>query len=426
MNASAWVDIVAIGVAVIFAALGAWRGILPEIFSMLGIFLGIVFVGQWGAAWSADVQNTFNSSGLNRSSAELYTSYGIFLICFLLVGFLAPAALVRYRTPLTGGLRFGGAVLGLLNASLVMTWLLVFLAATGTTGVGIIRNSTIGNFLVTRWINWSLLAVVGGLLLFTILAAASRSFRVLTGPEAQAVLGPPAARPAVSPYLIPPSQTSYPPAQPNPYAPPINNAPTRMNTAPPYPPAQPYRPAPPAYPQYPPMPPPFQPPTPVNYTPPQYAASPSGPLPGYVPPPISYQANQASQPVPPIPAPYQPQPVVEPFAPPPPLVITAKPEPVSEFTRVDMEAPRSTTADDAASLLERRVIQPIPRKRQTGEIEPRDPASLPGQAQPPLIDSHDYPSERYSGTQVASADVPPGQPTRFEMGSDRRDEETSR
>ncbi len=424
MSASLWIDVITIALGLVFLLIGFARGVLPELFSLLGIMVGIVFVGRWGDAWTPDVQNVFHSDQLN---SQLYTYYGIFLLCFLLIGFIAPLALVRFRSPLSSGQRLMGGLLGLFNASLVVTWLLGYLTAISNEGTSAVASSTIGSWLVKYWVNWSLLALIGLVVLLIIFGAASRSFRILTGPEVQQMVQTTTtvtARPPVSPYPISPQQSSY--------APPPSGAPTRMNQVPPaYPPPYP--------PPYQPSPQPWQPPAPTypppapRYTaadypppPPSRYSTPAGGVnqpvnnrvPGYTPPP----AYEPPRPLPPV---YeaQPRPLPPPIAPAYPMPEQFAPSSAPEqVTRVDGSEvlPRSPLADEASSLLERRSQSSTPLEQSTAVDLATLPPMLPPTSYPhgPNVErethtvesvSDPYGGQRETNTFESVSDTPTGQ-----------------
>ncbi len=376
MDSALMVDLICGVVMVIFLLIGALRGPLVEVFSLLGILLGAALVERWAAPWSGDVGKLFNT---NAATSVLLTSFGLFILAFLIAGFIAPAALLRFRNSLGGGGRLMGALLGLLNGSLLITYLLAYLAAIDSGSGAAVARSKVGSFLVDKWSGWGLLAVAGGLILFIIVGAFVRSFRILTGDAGQIVQTStttttvvPGQRMAnVSPYLYPPQpqpQPNYPRAA----------APTAMNPAPPpYQPPYAPPPAPPPYQQaY--QPPNYQAPRPPE--PPRYASPPagysgpsSGRLPGYVPPAPepprpAYQPpiNPASPPPPPV----NPYAMPERFSPPPDLPPIARP-PLADAPVVERETyVREVSGPEQATSVDQFVARPAPRE--TAAIEQPD------------------------------------------------------
>ncbi len=232
------IDIVVAVLLVAFAGIGAARGAVREVMATGGILLAAFFNERWGALWSSDTASVFGLGPLDASLATFLTIFGAIV---LLVNYAAPAMLLRHvRLPKDRTSRSLGLLFGIFNGSLVAAYLLTYLQAFGynSNTASPILASASGPFLLD-WASWGLLAVVIGLLFFTIASAFVRSSRTLTGPDVQAVYGPnlvgqPGAQPTVAqPSVITPGSSpllNYSrPAQPN--AAPASNAysPTAAN-----------------------------------------------------------------------------------------------------------------------------------------------------------------------------------------------------
>jgi|GEM_PF-853293 len=199
------VDIVVAVLLVAFAGIGAARGAVREVIATGGILLAAFFNERWGVLWSSDTASVFGLGSLDASLATFLTIFGAIV---LLVNYAAPAVLLRHvRLPKDRTSRTLGLLFGIFNGSLVAAYLLTYLQAFGynNSAASPILASASGQFLLD-WASWGLLAVVIGLLFFTIASAFVRSSRTLTGPDVQAVYGPSAAQqPGLQPTVAQPS-----------------------------------------------------------------------------------------------------------------------------------------------------------------------------------------------------------------------------
>lgn len=183
------IDIIVLLAVAGFAILGTVRGLVRELIGTAGVLLAVVFNDRWGDLWSPDAASTF---GLDPATAQFSTYAAIFILVVLLVNYLAPSLILRHtRIENNRSSRGLGFVLGLFNGSVIAAYLLDYMHRFlyNSDPASPVLQAATGKFM-RDWASWSILVLVGGLLLATFISLFTRSARTLTGPDVPAVYPP--------------------------------------------------------------------------------------------------------------------------------------------------------------------------------------------------------------------------------------------
>jgi uncharacterized membrane protein required for colicin V production len=190
---------------------GMRRGSIKEGPVLVGVLLGALLVEFWAERWG---QALSTRSGLLIDTAELMVALGLLLGTALFSGYGSSTLLKR--SPLKGPTRIGGAVLGLLNAGLLVSFTLLYTlrfyynvgAVDQLPDDNWIKAGIVGSRMV-QFIDLVLLGAAAGLAVAAVLMATIRFARLVSRPA------PAPAKPAPKPqYTAPRPQ----PTQPAPYS----------------------------------------------------------------------------------------------------------------------------------------------------------------------------------------------------------------
>ncbi len=188
-----WLDILAVGIVVVLAALGVWRGLWREVLVFLagivpGVFLGDFWVNSWGQGQNKDIQ------GLIR--------LGSLLFIVLLVGYGSAVFLHRPRK-LAWWQHLTGGLVGLLNGIFLVTFGFSYLRDLGGGMETALKEARLFEQ-VQRWLPWAFLVIVVGIALAVVVILLVRLAQFISR------LAVPEALPA-TPTGTPPTSASSPP-----------------------------------------------------------------------------------------------------------------------------------------------------------------------------------------------------------------------
>src|SRR5919199_2600944 len=100
-----------LGIMLLFAVVGALRGVVREGLVAAAIVLASLIITQWAGQWGEQVHSIY--SGMTQGQEEFTLSFAVLWLVVLVVGYgmggFAP------RVPLTNPSRLGGFLLGLMN-----------------------------------------------------------------------------------------------------------------------------------------------------------------------------------------------------------------------------------------------------------------------------------------------------------------------
>lgn len=117
-----WIDAITLGIIGVLAALGAWSGLIKAIFRLLSVLLASV--ATWfGTAWISDQLSS--SLSISPSTIKLVAGSALFLttlVSVLILGNIISKLVAM--TPMGVTDRIGGALLGILKASIICIVLL--------------------------------------------------------------------------------------------------------------------------------------------------------------------------------------------------------------------------------------------------------------------------------------------------------------
>lgn len=180
----AFISSIIIGVFLVFGLLnGLRRGGLKEGTALVGVLLGALLVEYWARRWGQAVSQR---SGLKLETATWLLSLGLLLGTALLSGY-GSGLLIR-RHIMKSGERLGGALLGLLNMGLLVSFTLrytqqfYFNEANPAQQVpSWIRSGLLSRYML-EWVGLVLLGAAGVLALLSIITGAMRLGRLATRP----------------------------------------------------------------------------------------------------------------------------------------------------------------------------------------------------------------------------------------------------
>ncbi len=122
MPLSFW-DFVLPAILLLFIPLGFWRGLIRELLTFVGISLASVTVLLWTPSWVRVLSNTFRA---DLPSLQVAAQIGGFAAITLIAGYGSSLLPLRFPTA-NGWLRSLGALVGLLNGSLILSFMLQFI-----------------------------------------------------------------------------------------------------------------------------------------------------------------------------------------------------------------------------------------------------------------------------------------------------------
>lgn len=206
-----WIDVVAIVVALGFAAIGIWRGFRREIVvTLAGIVLGVMMGTVWADAWGVSLAD--------RLQADVDTFQGVIrlgslLFILVLIGYGSGFFLPR-RQPLTIVQRLLGGLIGLFNGLLVETFSFQYIQRFFLDDQvdSALQKSFLSSALLTGlpWISLGLVLVVSLTVIVLAMIRLGRYIGRLTQ-EAPAEAAPAAPAPSLSPAAVEPVPLASPP-----------------------------------------------------------------------------------------------------------------------------------------------------------------------------------------------------------------------
>ncbi|MBN1484109.1 MAG: zinc ribbon domain-containing protein [Chloroflexia bacterium] len=218
-----WIDVLAILIALAFAAIGLWRGFRREILvTLAGIVPGVMLGSLWGDAWASDLAS--------RMQGQVDTFQGVFrlgsLVYILLLigygsGFFLPR---RQAAPFLQ--RLLGGLVGLLNGLLAEAFAFQYIQRyfLGNEADSTLQNALISSLLLKGlpWMFLGVVVIVSWAVVIIALVRLARYIGQLTQPQEQepaaplpSMAQPPAATtpvPAVEPPVV--EETPPPAAEP--------------------------------------------------------------------------------------------------------------------------------------------------------------------------------------------------------------------
>jgi uncharacterized membrane protein required for colicin V production len=157
MNNALIFDLLLVVFVLLFALIGFWRGVVKEGLAAGGILFGALLADNWSARFGTIGSNVLNITG----DFSRFLTIEVLLLAFtLVVGYGSGSILVP---PVRGlGARFGGAVIGATNATLVLAF---SLQAVGdfvhrARAQQLLSDSVFARFLILHF-NWLLLVIAG-------------------------------------------------------------------------------------------------------------------------------------------------------------------------------------------------------------------------------------------------------------------------
>lgn len=212
-----WVDVLAIAVALGFAAIGVWQGFRRTIMvALAGVVLGVLMGTLWGDAWGQSVADRLGGS-VDVTQGVIRLGSLLFIVLF--VGF-GSAIFMPRRRPLLWQRLLGGLV-GLVNGLLVEAFSFQYIQEyfLSNDPNSLLETAVIPR-LLTQWLPWVFLGIVLAISLTVIVLALIRFARYVTSliqpapaavPVPQPVptappTGPAVTEPAVEPIPITPAE----------------------------------------------------------------------------------------------------------------------------------------------------------------------------------------------------------------------------
>jgi len=211
------VDVVAIVVALGFAAIGIWRGFLRELVVLLaGVVLGAMMGSLWGEFWARQLAT--------RIVAKEETLLGVILLgllCFVILFIGYGSGFFLSRPPLKRWHRAAGGGVGLLNGLLMEAFFFRYVQDYFVTGRSALSDSYASTVL-TKWFSWvflGLVLAVGLTVAVIALVRLARFIMRLAQPPAEAAAAAPAAPAAPSAPTSTPTAAPPPPEAAGPTVP---------------------------------------------------------------------------------------------------------------------------------------------------------------------------------------------------------------
>ena len=157
MNNALLFDLLILLFVLLFALIGFWRGVVKEGLASGGVLFGALLADSW-----SDRAGTISSNVLNvtTNASRFFAVEALLVAVTLVIGYGAGALLVPHVRGL--GARLGGAVLGAINATLLLAFSLRAVDAyvNRASTRRLLEESHIAHALVFRF-NWMLLIVTG-------------------------------------------------------------------------------------------------------------------------------------------------------------------------------------------------------------------------------------------------------------------------
>jgi uncharacterized membrane protein required for colicin V production len=130
--------------------LGYFRDLRRNLIALLGTLVGALLVNFWGAQWGASVGRWI--AGVDPQRTTLWVSCLVFVWCALLVGYGGGRLIPRVKESAMSQ-RITGAVLGLLNGVLIISFLLRYITVQESTLTPLIKADVLAN-LLTNGLPW--------------------------------------------------------------------------------------------------------------------------------------------------------------------------------------------------------------------------------------------------------------------------------
>lgn len=121
------IALVVILVLLLLSLVGYWRDTRRGIFAIAGTLIGALLVGFWGEPWGQMLAQRFGSG--DPRTTTFVVSSALFLFCALVVGYGGGVLLSRAKGQPVLSTRLANALLGLLNAALIVGYVLRFATA---------------------------------------------------------------------------------------------------------------------------------------------------------------------------------------------------------------------------------------------------------------------------------------------------------
>jgi uncharacterized membrane protein required for colicin V production len=126
-----WLDLVGLGIVVLFVILGAMRGLWWQLVRLLGLIASVAVARALAPRLSPQIEEWFPSFGPRVAHGLVWTM--VFLTGLLLVALIGRIGRAGIETAQLGGIdRFGGAVAGALSGILIHAALLLCLCQVGS------------------------------------------------------------------------------------------------------------------------------------------------------------------------------------------------------------------------------------------------------------------------------------------------------
>jgi uncharacterized membrane protein required for colicin V production len=153
-----WLDVLAIVVPLVFAAIGALRGFRRAVFVLLaGVVLGVLMGSLWGDAFGQSLANRFGTTTVGTQGTIRLCSL---LFIVVVIGY-GSGLFIAARKDLQPWQRLLGAIVGLFNGLLLETFALQFIQEyyLDNKPNTLIQTSPVARGL-TEWLPWVSVALV--------------------------------------------------------------------------------------------------------------------------------------------------------------------------------------------------------------------------------------------------------------------------